>query len=299
MSIFKGSGVALITPFKKSNANSYGSEIDYDTLEKLIEYHISNNTDAIIICGTTGEASTLTYYEHINCIKRCIEIVNKRIPVIAGVGNNDTKTAINLAVIAAQLKSDGLLVVTPYYNKTNQDGLINAYYGKIANEVNIPIILYNVPSRTGVNILPKTAHELHKKYNNIIGIKEASGDINQISELASISDIDIYSGNDDQTLPILSLGGIGVISVLANVCPKETHNMVYNYLDGNTKKSRIQHLRMLKLCKELFCDVNPIPVKALMKHLKMIPDDFLREPLISLNKDKTKILINEYNKIKK
>lgn len=298
MSIFTGSGVALITPFKKSS-DIRGNRIDYETLEKLIEYQIENNTDAIIICGTTGEAATMSYQEKISCIKRCVEIVNKRIPVIAGVGNNDTRTAINLSLSSKKLGVDALLIVTPYYNKTSQEGLINAYYGKIASNVNIPIILYNVPSRTGVNILPKTAQTLHDKYKNIVGIKEASGNISQIAELASISDMDIYSGNDDQNVAILSLGGIGAISVLANVYPKETHDMIINYLNGNTNESRNSQLKMLKLCKELFCDVNPIPVKALMESIGMIPDGTLREPLISLSEDKRKILLKEYNALKK
>ena len=292
MSIFKGSAVALITPFKNEDNNIV---VDYERLEELIEFHIKNNTDAIVITGTTGESATLSFEEHEKCIKRCIEIVNKKIPVIAGTGSNNTKRAVELSKKAEKIGADALLCVTPYYNKTNQDGL-RKYYKDISESVKVPIIMYNVPSRTGVNIMPETAIKIAEENDNIIAIKEASGNISQIVELASYEKMDIYSGNDDQTVPILSVGGIGVISVLANIFPKETHNMVTNYLNGDVKEARRLQLKTLKLCKALFSDINPIPIKYAMKYLDM-DSGILREPLIELDKEKSKILIKEIDMI--
>lgn len=287
MELFRGSGVALVTPFDK-NGN-----VDYETLKKLIDFQINNNTDAIIICGTTGESSTLTYEEHNKCIEMCVEYVNGRIPVIAGTGSNCTKSAIKLSKEAEKMGADGLLVVTPYYNKTTQKGLIN-HYSKIASEVNIPIILYNVPSRTGCNLEPETVGEIFKLNKNVTAIKEASGNISNILKIKDITDdkIDIYSGNDDQIVPILSLGGIGVISVVANILPKETHDLVINYLEGNVEKSRLEQIKMLKLCKELFREVNPIPVKKALELMKMCCGT-LREPLIEMEEENVKKLEKE------
>lgn len=286
MSIFKGSGVALITPFKNEDGNIV---VDYEKLEKLIEFHIANNTDSIIICGTTGESSCLSEEEHENTIKRCIEIVDGRIPVIAGTGSNNTKRAVELSKKVSNMGADGLLCVTPYYNKTNQDGL-KLYYKRIASSVNIPVIMYNVPSRTGVNINPETAISIAKENDNIIAIKEASGKLEQVKQITQSNVLDVYSGNDDQIIDILDFGGVGVISVLANIYPKYTHNMVMEYLNGNkVEANRMQH-KVLNLCKGLFCDVNPIPVKKAMQYLDM-DSGILREPLITLDDEKSKVLI--------
>lgn len=285
MSIFKGSGVALITPFKENG------DIDYETLNNLIDFQIENNTDSIIICGTTGECSTLSELEHIKCIEACVNRVNGRVPVIAGTGSNSTKTAIELSKEAEKIGANGLLCVTPYYNKTSQEGL-KKYYGRIADNVNIPIIMYNVPSRTGVNINADTAIDIASKNPNVVAIKEASGKISQIAEILSSGVLDVYSGNDDQVVPILSLGGIGVISVIANIFPKETHDMVMNYLNGNVNVSRKMQLDMLKLCKALFSDVNPIPVKKACE-IMGLSSGILREPLIELDETKTKVLTKE------
>jgi len=285
MSIFKGSGVAIITPFKENG------EVDYNTLNNLIDFQIENSTDSIIICGTTGESSTLSELEHMKCIEACVNHVNGRVPVIAGTGSNATKTAIELSKEAENLGADGLLVVTPYYNKTSQEGL-KRYYGSIADNVNIPIIMYNVPSRTGVNINPDTAIDIAKNNKNVVAIKEASGNISNVAQILESGLLDVYSGNDDQVVPILSLGGIGVISVIANIFPRETHNMVMNYLNGNVNKSREIQLGMLKLCKALFSDVNPIPVKKACEIMEL-SSGYLREPLIELDESKTKVLKKE------
>jgi 4-hydroxy-tetrahydrodipicolinate synthase len=260
MSIFKGSGVAIVTPMKENG------EVDQDVLDQLLDDQIEHGTDAIIICGTTGEGSTLTPEEHIETIRHTIREVNGRIPVIAGTGSNDTAFAIKLSKEAEEAGADGLLLVTPYYNKATQGGLI-AHFSAIANAVKVPCIMYNVPSRTGCNIAPETAAYLGKNVENIAGIKEASGNISQIAEVSRLAEghLDIYSGNDDQVVPILSLGGLGVISVLANVAPKETHEMVAKYLDGDTKGSLEIQLRSLPLIHALFSEVNPIPVKAALK----------------------------------
>ena len=262
MSIFKGAGVAIVTPFTADN------QVNYEELGRMIDFQIAEGTDAIIICGTTGESSTLSHEEHDACIKFAIEHTAGRVPVIAGTGSNSTAEAIRLSTHAEKNGADALLLVTPYYNKATQKGLI-AHYTAIAESVNIPIILYNVPSRTGVNILPQTAVTLAKNVKNIVAIKEASGNISQVAELAALADgcIDIYSGNDDQIVPLLSLGGIGVISVLSNVAPKLTHDMVMTYLEGDVETARKLQLSAMKLNKALFCEVNPIPVKEAMNML--------------------------------
>lgn len=262
MAIFKGAGVAIVTPMKDNG------EVNYEVLEELIEEQIAGGTDAIIICGTTGESATLTEEEHSEAIRFTIQKVNKRIPVIAGTGSNCTATAIKLSKEAEKDGADGLLLVTPYYNKATQNGLI-AHYTAIANSVSLPIILYNVPSRTGCNLLPETIAALVKNVKNIVGVKEASGNISQIAKVKLLcgDDIDLYSGNDDQVVPILSLGGIGVISVLSNVAPRETHDMVMNYLNGDVEKARELQLKTIPLIEALFSEVNPIPVKKALQFM--------------------------------
>ncbi|MBQ6231397.1 MAG: 4-hydroxy-tetrahydrodipicolinate synthase [Eubacterium sp.] len=256
MAIFKGAGVALVTPFKDDLT------VDYDQLRKLVDYQIENGTDAIIVCGTTGESSTLSEEEHSEAIRVVAEHTAGRVPVIAGTGSNDTMTAIKLSKDAEKDGVDALLLVTPYYNKATQKGLIQ-HYTAIAESVNIPIILYNVPSRTGCNIEPETAVYLAKNVKNIVAIKEASGNISQVAKLMALADgcIDLYSGNDDQILPLLALGGIGVISVTSNIIPQDTHQLVHKFLNGDIEGSRELQLKCIDLCKALFCEVNPIPVK--------------------------------------
>lgn len=257
MAIFKGAGVAIVTPMKEN------LEINYDKLDEMLEDQIAGGTDAIIICGTTGESATMTEAEHMEAIRFTVERVKHRVPVIAGTGSNSTATAIELSKEAEKDGADGLLLVTPYYNKATQNGLIS-HFTAICNEVKIPAILYNVPSRTGCNIQPATLAQLVKNVENIVGVKEASGNIGQVAEIMHLCDgnIDLYSGNDDQVVPLLSLGGIGVISVLSNVAPAYVHDMVYKYLNGDTKESCSMQLKALPLCSALFCEVNPIPVKA-------------------------------------
>ena len=250
--LFKGSAVALVTPFTSENT------VNYNKLEELVEFHIKNGTDAIVVCGTTGEASTLSDREHIAAIKCVIDAVNKRIPVIAGTGGNDTEHSVLLSKIAENFGADGLLIINPYYNKGNKSG-IKAHFTKIAQSVDTPIIIYNVPSRTGVNLSPNLIAELSYNEPNIVAVKEASGDLTQVAEIARLVDDDfaIYSGNDDSTLPLLSLGGVGVISVLANICPKESHDLVYSFLDGNIGLSRKLQLDLKPLIDALFLEVNP------------------------------------------
>lgn len=256
MAIFKGAGVAIVTPMKADGA------VDYEQFEKLINFQIENGTDAIIVCGTTGEASTLSHEEHLETIKYCVDVVAGRVPVVAGTGSNSTETAIYLSTEAEKYGVDGLLLVSPYYNKATQNGLY-AHFKAVADAVKVPIILYNVPSRTGCNILPETIVRLCKDVENIVAVKEASGNISQIAHLAAIADgcVDIYSGNDDQIVPIMSLGGLGVISVLSNVAPRQTHEICQKFLDGDVVGSRKMQLEALDLCNALFCEVNPIPVK--------------------------------------
>ena len=257
MSVFKGAAVAIVTPMFENG------EVNYPKLGEIIEFQIANKTDAIVICGTTGEASTLSHEEHIEVIDYCVKKVAKRVPVIAGTGSNSTETAIYLSQEAEKSGADALLVVTPYYNKATQKGLI-AHYTQVAESVDLPIIMYNVPGRTGCNILPETAAALVKNVKNIVGIKEASGNISQVAKIMSLcgDEVELYSGNDDQIVPLLSLGGLGVISVLSNVAPKETHDIVEMYLEGDVKGSMELQLKAIPLIDQLFCEVNPIPVKA-------------------------------------
>ena len=262
MSVFTGAGVAIITPMKANG------EVNYEKLGEFIDYQIENSTDAIVICGTTGEASTLTHEEHIETIRFAADHVKKRVPVIAGTGSNCTETAVYLSTEAQKAGVDGLLVVTPYYNKATQNGLYE-HYKEIAASVDLPIIMYNVPSRTGCNILAPTAAKIFKEIDNVVGIKEATGNISQVAKLMSLTDgeIELYSGNDDQIVPILSLGGRGVISVLANVAPQKTHDIVASYMAGDVAKSAKLQLEAIELIDALFCEVNPIPVKTAMNLL--------------------------------
>lgn len=274
--LFKGCGTAIATPFTDDGVN-------FDEFKKLIEFQISEGVDSIIVCGTTGESSTMTLEEKKSTIKFAVDTVAGRIPVIAGTGSNNTESSIELSKYAESIGVDGILLVTPYYNKTTQVGLI-AHYTAIASAVNVPIILYNVPSRTGVNILPETAFEL-SKIEHIVAIKEASGNISQVAKLAKLckENLAIYSGNDDQIVPVLSLGGIGVISVLSNIAPRYTHDMVSSYLDGDIDKALKLQLDALDLIDSLFCEVNPIPVKSA---LNMLGYNFgkPRLPLVELSK---------------
>lgn len=291
MAIFKGAGVALVTPMKEDLS------IDYDKLEELVDFHVKNGTDSIIICGTTGEAATQSHEEHLATVKACVEFAKKRIPVIAGSGSNCTETAIYLSQKAEEYGADGLLVVSPYYNKATQQGLIG-HFSAVADSVKLPIILYNVPSRTGCNIQPQTVAQLVKNVDNIVGIKEASGDISQVANIMQLTDgkIDLYSGNDDQIVPILSLGGLGVISVLSNVAPKETHDIVAKYLDGDVKGSRDLQLKYLPLIHALFSEVNPIPVKKALNLMGMNVGT-LRMPLTEMSPEKAALLEAEMKKV--
>lgn len=283
MSIFTGSGVAIVTPFNQDMS------VDYAGLEKLIDFQIDNGTDCIVICGTTGEASTLNDEEHLECIKVAIDRTNKRVPVIAGTGSNDTAHGIELSKKAELLGADGLLQVTPYYNKTTQKGLVQ-HFSAIANSVNIPVVLYNVPSRTGLNINASTAATL-SKLDNIVAIKEASGNIAHITDLVHKCEgrLDLYSGNDDQIVPLLSLGGKGVISVVANILPRETHDLVMKYIDGDVKGSLDLQLKLHELIGSLFCEVNPIPVKAAMNYMGL-PAGPCRLPLTEMEPHSVQIL---------
>lgn len=276
MSIFTGAAVAIVTPM-----NSDGS-VNYEKFDALVEYQIANGTDAIVVCGTTGEASTLSHEEHLDVVRHCIQTVNHRVPVIAGTGSNSTETAIYLSQEAEKAGADGLLLVTPYYNKATQNGLY-VHFKDTADAVNIPCILYNVPSRTGCNILPETAVKLAKEVDNIVAIKEASGNISQIAKLAQLADgcIDIYSGNDDQIVPIMSVGGLGVISVLSNVAPQQTHDICQACLDGDFKTAAQLQLKALPLIDSLFSEVNPIPVKKAL-NLMGFEAGVLRRPLTEM-----------------
>ena len=257
MAIFKGAGVAIVTPMTETG------EVNYPKLAEILDYQIENGTDAIIICGTTGESSTLTHEEHLEAIRFTVEHVAGRVPVVAGTGSNCTRTAVYLSQEAEKSGADGLLLVSPYYNKATQKGLA-AHFKTIADSVKLPVILYNIQGRTGVNIAPETLAWLAKNVENIVGVKEASNSITQVAKIAQLTDgaLDIYSGNDDQIVPILSLGGVGVISVLSNIAPRETHDIVAKYLAGDVEGSRDLQLKALPLVEKLFCEVNPIPVKA-------------------------------------
>ena len=278
MAIFTGAGVAIVTPFNKDGS------VNYNKLEELIDFHCNNGTDSIIICGTTGESATLSEAEHVECIQKAVEFTKGRIPVVAGTGSNSTQTAIELSEAAVEAGVDGLLVVTPYYNKATQAGLIK-HYTAIADAAKAPIIMYSVASRTGCNLEPATVAELVKNVDNIVGIKEASGNISQIAKIMNLTDgkVDLYSGNDDQIVPILSLGGIGVISVLSNVAPRETHDICAKWFAGDTAGSRDLQLRALPLIDALFSEVNPIPVKKAMELLGHEMGG-LRMPLTELTK---------------
>ncbi len=291
MAIFTGAGVAIVTPFKDN------LEVDFDQLEKLIDFQIDNGTDSIIICGTTGESSTMSHEEHIEVIRACASYVNKRVPVIAGTGSNCTDEAIYLTQEAQKAGADGALVVTPYYNKCTQKGLVE-YYKTIAAAVDIPLIMYNVPGRTGCNIAPATAAQIVKEAENVVAMKEASGNISQIAELMNRTngEIDLYSGNDDQIVPVMSLGGLGVISVLSNVAPKETHDICAKYLAGDVKGSLELQMKYLDLCKALFCEVNPIPVKKAVELMGMC-NGLVRRPLTEMEPDNALKLAAEMKKV--
>lgn len=290
MAIFKGAGVALVTPMKEDLS------VDYGKLEELVNFQVENGTDAIIICGTTGEAATLSHEEHLDVIKACVEYTKKRIPVVAGTGSNCTETAIYLSQKAEEYGADGLLVVSPYYNKATQDGLVK-HFTAVANSVKLPILLYNVPSRTGCNILPETVVKLVKNVDNIVGVKEASGSISQVAKLMELAEgqVDLYSGNDDQIVPVMSLGGIGVISVLSNIAPKETHDIAAKYLEGDTKGSLELQLKYLSVIDALFKEVNPIPVKKALNLMGMDVGS-LRMPLTDMSEANTAILEAEMKK---
>ena len=262
MAIFKGAGVAIVTPMNADES------VNYEKLQQLLEEQIAGGTDAVIICGTTGESACLTVEEHLDVIKACIEYVDHRIPVIAGTGSNCTRDAIHMSKEAEQMGADGLLCVTPYYNKATQKGLIE-HYTKISDAVHTPIILYNVPSRTGCNLQPETIAYLAKNTEHVRAVKAASGNISQIAKVKALAGdkIDLYSGNDDQIVPILSLGGIGVISVLSNVAPRQTHEICQAWFDGEIEKSARLQLEAIDMIEALFCEVNPIPVKTAMNLL--------------------------------
>ncbi|MDR1018257.1 MAG: 4-hydroxy-tetrahydrodipicolinate synthase [Lachnospiraceae bacterium] len=286
MSIFKGSGVAIVTPFHEDLS------VDYEKLDELIDFQCNGGTDAIIICGTTGESATLTEEEHSKVIKFAVERAKKRVPVIAGTGSNATHTAVKLSEDAVRDGVDGLLQVTPYYNKATQKGLI-AHFAAVANAVSgTPIVLYNVASRTGVNIEPKTIAKMFKDVPNIVAVKEASGNISQVAKIMELTDgkIDLYSGNDDQIIPLLALGGKGVISVLANIAPKETHDICSLFFEGKLEEARKLQLKAIPLIEALFCEVNPIPVKKAMTYVGKAAGP-LRLPLTEISKDHEVMLI--------
>ncbi|HBI62859.1 MAG TPA: 4-hydroxy-tetrahydrodipicolinate synthase [Lachnospiraceae bacterium] len=260
MSIFTGAGVALITPMHEDGS------VNYEEMERIVNDQILNGTDAIIVCGTTGEASTMTHEEHIETIKACVGMAKKRVPVIAGTGSNCTSTAVYLSKEAQNAGADGVLVVSPYYNKATQEGL-KKHFTEVAKNIDLPVILYNIPGRTGVNILPQTIADLWAEVDNIAGVKEASGDLSQVADLLSLTqgDIDVYSGNDELIVPIVALGGKGVISVLSHVVPGDTHDMVMKMMEGDVEGSRKLQLKYIPLISALFSEVNPIPVKAAME----------------------------------
>ncbi len=293
MSIFTGAGVALITPM-----NADGS-VNYEKMREIIEFQIKNQTDAIIICGTTGEASTLSHEEHIECIRFCCEVADKRIPVVAGTGSNCTATAVYLSQEAEKAGADGLLLVTPYYNKCTQNGL-KAHFTQVAESVNIPILLYNIPGRTGVKIAPETVVSLCRDVKNIVGVKDATGDISEVANVLALAkkegvEVDLYSGNDDQIVPVVSLGGKGVISVLSNILPRQTHEMVADFLAGDAKKSMEMQLSYFDLIGALFCEVNPIPVKKAMNLMGMEVGS-LRAPLTEMEEKNAARMADEMKK---
>ena len=277
MAVFTGAGVAIVTPFKENG------EVNYEEFAKQIELQISGGSDAIIVCGTTGEASTLSHEEHLEVIRYCVEVVNGRIPVVAGTGSNCTETAVYLSQEAEKAGADALLVVTPYYNKATQKGLYE-HFKIVADSVKIPVILYNIPGRTGgVNILPETVVRLCTEVENIVGVKDATGNISQVTKMMALANgkVDLYSGNDDQIVPILSLGGKGVISVLSNIAPKQTHDICAKYFEGDVEGSRKIQLDAIELIDALFCEVNPIPVKKAL-NLMGLNAGILRRPLTEM-----------------
>lgn len=284
MAIFEGAGVALITPFKENG------EVNYQKLEELLEEQIAGGTDAIISCGTTGESSTMTHEEHIEVVRYTCQVVKGRIPVVAGTGSNSTKEAVHLSQEAEKAGADGLLLVTPYYNKATQNGLI-AHYKTIAESVKIPILLYHIPGRTGVTMKPETIVTLCREVSNIVGVKEASGNFSSIATMMSMADgcVDLYSGNDDQIVPLLAMGGKGVISVLSNVAPRQTHDLCQAFFDGDVKRSLKLQLEAVPLVSQLFCEVNPIPVKAAMNLMGKGVGP-LRMPLTEMEPDHQKAL---------
>lgn len=291
MALFEGAGVALVTPFKENG------EVNYEKLEEIVEEQIAGGTDSIIACGTTGEASTMTHEEHLDVIEYICRVTKKRIPVVAGTGSNCTETAVYLSAEAEKRGADGLLLVSPYYNKATQKGLM-AHFTAVADAVKIPVILYNIPGRTGVTIKPETIAALCKDVDNIVGVKEASGNFSAIATLMSLSDgkVDLYSGNDDQIVPLLSLGGKGVISVLSNVAPRQTHDICASYFAGNVKTSASLQLKAIPLITELFSEVNPIPVKAAMNMMGKGVGP-LRMPLTEMepqNQEKLKKAMADY-----
>ena len=291
MALFEGAGVALVTPFKENG------EVNYEKLEEIVEEQIAGGTDAIIACGTTGEASTMTHEEHLDVIEYICRVTKKRIPVVAGTGSNCTETAIYLSAEAEKRGADGLLLVSPYYNKATQKGLM-AHFTAVADAVKIPVILYNIPGRTGVTIKPETIAALCKNVDNIVGVKEASGNFSAIATLMSLSDgtVDLYSGNDDQIVPLLSLGGKGVISVLSNVAPRQTHDICASYFAGDVKTSASLQLKAIPLITELFSEANPIPVKAAMNMMGKGVGP-LRMPLTEMepqNQEKLKAAMTAY-----
>ena len=285
MSIFKGSGVAIVTPFNESG-------VDFQKLREILEWHISNSTDAMVVCGTTGEASTMSEAEKKETIKFTVEVVNKRIPVIAGTGSNNTSASINMSKWAESIGVDGILVITPYYNKTTQKGLIE-HFKAIAESVKVPMILYNVPSRTGMNLEPTTLLAL-TKFENIVAVKEASGNISQIAKIKALCGdrIDVYSGNDDQIIPIMALGGLGVISVIANIIPKDVHDLCQLFLEGKTLEALKLQLDFLALNDAVFIETNPIPVKTAMNLLGMKAGN-LRLPLCDMSEGNLEVLKQE------
>lgn len=291
MAVFQGAGVAIITPFHEDGS------VNYEKFTEIIEEQIAGGTDAIIVCGTTGEAATLTHEEHLDVIRHCVKVVNGRIPVVAGTGSNCTETAVYLSQEAEKIGADALLVVTPYYNKATQNGLF-AHFKKVADSVKLPIILYNVPSRTGCNIQPQTLVKLCTEVSNIVGVKEASGNISQVAKIMSLAGgkVDLYSGNDDQIVPLLSLGGKGVISVLSNVAPGQTHDICQKFFDGDVEGSMKEQLRAIELIDALFCEVNPIPVKTALNLMgkEVGPLHMPLSPMEPQNVERLKIAMKNY-----
>ena len=290
MAVFKGAAVAITTPFFEDGS------VDYETFTKQIEYQIAGGTDAIVVCGTTGESSCLSHEEHLAVIEHCCKVVNKRIPVIAGTGSNCTETAIYLSQEAEKCGADAVLVVSPYYNKATQKGLIE-HFTMVAESISIPVILYNIQGRTGVNILPQTIVTLCKNVKNIVGVKEASGNISQVAKILELADgcVDLYSGDDNQTVPIMSLGGLGVISVLSNIAPKQTHDICQAMLDNDVKKAAGLQLKAISLIDALFSEVNPIPVKKAMQ-LQGRDIGVLRRPLCEMEEEHAAVLADEMKK---